>query len=243
MSVASGTTETLASMAAAEPASAVRSGELSARGLYRLGGISFVVSGILFLLKYVLETVVGPPPGGPEILAWRASGELPIALTNEVLFFAAMFQVPAVFALYHSLASSDRTKAAVGCGIIAVVVPILGLLDIVHGRLVYPIYGMRADTAAVAAFVVAVYFGGLHFVGLLLSVATVVLAVAMRHGVLGRTVLYLGIATALFDFLGAYPEAIGPLLMLVSQVLFAVWFVAVGVKLFRMPTLVARPIV
>ena len=45
--------------------------------------------------------------------------------------------VPAVIALYHSLASVDKVKAATGCGMFAVVIPVIAVLLIVHGRLVY----------------------------------------------------------------------------------------------------------
>jgi hypothetical protein len=204
-------------------------------GLYKIGGISFIISGILFFLAYLLGLMAGPPPsGGVEILAWRASGKLPLALTSEILFFAAVFMVPAVFALYHSLASIDRTKAAVGCGIIAVVIPVIFVLLIFHGRLVYPVYDMRVSTPAIAEFVVTVYYGGLHAIGLLLGGATIVVSLAMRRGVYGRNIAYLGIATGVFEIIDAYPWIIGPILELVSQILFVAWFLLVGWKLYRM---------
>jgi hypothetical protein len=160
-----------------------------------------------------------------------ASEELPLAISNEILFFAAMFLVPAVIALYYSLASTDRTKAVIGCGIIAVVIPILGVLDIVHGRLIYPVYGIHVNTPAVAELIVVVFYGGLHAIAILLGIATIVLSLAMKRGVYGRNIAYLGIATGVFDIIGAYPEMIGPILVLVSQILFAAWFLAVGSKL------------
>ena len=205
------------------------------KGPYKLGGAAFIVSGILFLLRYALDLMAGPPPSsGVEILAWVASGKLVLALVPEVLFFAGIALVPAVFALYHSLASIDRAKAATGCGIIAVAVPVTIVLDIVHGRLVYPVYGIRIDTPAVAELAVAVFYSGLHAIGLLLGIATLVLSLAMKRGVYGKRVAYLGIATGVFDIIGAYPYAIGPMLTLVCQVFFTAWFVAVGSKLYRM---------
>jgi len=55
----------------------------------------------------------------------------------------------------------------------------------------------------------------------------------MKRGVYGRNIAYLGFATGVFDIIGAYPDIIGPILVLVSQVLFAAWFMAVGSKLYR----------
>ena len=65
----------------------------------RLGGISFILSGTLYLSKSILDLVVGDPPStGPEILEWRSSHELALAWTSEVLFAAAVLLVPAVIA-------------------------------------------------------------------------------------------------------------------------------------------------
>jgi len=210
------------------------------KGLYRFGGAALMVSGLLFLLRDLLDRVAGPPPSsGVAILAWIASGQLVLALANEVLFFAAMALVPAVIALYRSLVDSDRVAATTGCGIIAAVVPILAVLDIVHGRLVYPVYGIRVSTPAVAELVVAIFYGGLHAVGILMGVATFVLSLAMRRGAYGRSIAWLGFATAVCDIIGAYPYAIGPLLTLVCQLFFAAWFVAVGAKLYAMRSPIA----
>ena len=204
------------------------------QGLNKLGGISFVISGILFLLKYGLDLVTGPPPAnGAEILAWVASGKLPLSLVSEVLFFAAVFLIPAVFALYQSLASIDRAKAVIGCGIIAAVIPIIFVLLIVQGRLVYPVYHLQNRSPAVAELIVSVFYGGLHAIGILLGVATIALSLAMKTSVYGRRLMYLGISTGVFDVIGAYPDRIGPVLIFVSQLSFAAWFLAVGSKLYR----------
>ena len=204
-------------------------------GLYKLGGAAFILSGILFLSRAVLELMAGPPPSsGVEILAWVESGKLVLSLVNEVLFFAAMALIPAIIALYHSLASTDRIKAATGCGIIAAAILVIVMSLIAHGRLVYPVYDIRVRSPAVAEYVVAVFYGGLHAVGLMLGIATLVLSLAMLRGVYGKRIAYLGFATAVLDIIGAYPDAIGPTLTLVCQVFFAAWFVAVGSKLYRL---------
>lgn len=211
------------------------------KGIYKLGGISFIVSGILFFLVYLLSLMAGPPPStGVEILAWRVLGELPLAFTNETLFFAAVFLVPAVIALYYSLASIDRTKATVGCGIIASVIPIIFILVIFHGRLIYPVYNIVVNTPAFAELVIAIYYGGLHATSLLLGGATIVVSLAMKRGVYGRNIAYLGIATGAFDIIGSYPYVIGPILIMVSQILFTAWFLAVGWKLYRSSEIYCR---
>jgi hypothetical protein len=202
---------------------------------YKLGGVAFIVSGVLFFVRDLLDVAAGPPPAkGAEILAWVEASKIALSFNNEVLFFAAIALVPAVLALYQSLADVDRPLAATGCGIIAVAIPVLAMMLIVHGRLVYPVYGIHVDTPAVAEFVVALFFGGLHAVRLLLSFATIVLSLAMRRSAYGKTVVALGLTTGVLDVASSYPYAIGVALTLVCQVFFAAWFVAVGVKLYGM---------
>ncbi len=205
------------------------------KGLYKIGGGAFIASGVLFLSRHLLELAAGAPPSsGADILAWVASHKIVLSFVNEILFFATVLLVPAVVALYHSLVNIDRTKTVIGCGIIAAVIPVLAILLVVHGRLVYPIYGIVVDTPAVAAFAVAVFYGGLHAAGLMFAIATFVLSLAMRRAVYGKGIAYLGFVTTMFDIMGSYPDAIGPILALVCQVFFTAWFVAVGSTLYRM---------
>lgn len=204
-------------------------------GLFRFGGVAFILSGALFVTQYVLDVMTGPPPStGAQIIAWVGAHRIALSFVNEVLFFASMSLVPGVIALYQALATGGKTLAATGCGIMAVVVPILCVLLIVHGRLVYPVYGLHISDPPVAELVVAIFYGGLHAVGLLMAVATVLLSVAMTRGDFGAPVAMLGFATAVGDVVGAYPYLISPVVLFGCQFLFAAWFVAVGWTLFHM---------
>jgi hypothetical protein len=200
--------------------------------LYRWGGLSLIGSGFLMLASHLLELGAGSRPSrGAEILAWVEAGRFPLMLANETLFFSAMLLIPGAIALHASLVRVDRTGAAIGCGILAAAIPVLLALDILHGRLVYEVYGLRIDTPAIAELAVALFHGGLHATSIMLGVGTVVLALAMRRGPFSRGHVALGLVTGVFDLVGAYPWAIGPELLLACQVLYAAWFTAVGWRL------------
>jgi hypothetical protein len=202
---------------------------------YKFGGGALAASGILFVVLAFLDFQAGPPPSnGAEILLWRDSQALVLDFVSEFLFFATVLLVPGTVAVYQSLVDVDRTKAATGCGIIAATIPVMAVMLIVHGRLVYPIYGMRIDTPEAAALVVMVFYGGLHAIYLLLAVATIVLSLAMTRAAYAKWIAYFGVATAALDIIGSYPWAIGPVLTLACELSFAGWFVAVGLQLFRM---------
>ena len=117
------------------------------RRLYKFGGGALAASGVLFVVLAFLNYRTGPPPSnGAEILLWRDSQALVLDFVSEVFFFATVLLVPGTIALYQDLVDVDKTKAAAGCGIIAATIPVMAVILIVHGRLVYPIYGMRIDT-------------------------------------------------------------------------------------------------
>jgi hypothetical protein len=202
---------------------------------YKFGGGALVASGILFVVVALLDFRAGPPPSnGAEILLWRDSQARVLDFVSESLFFATVLLVPGTVALYQSLVDVDKTKAATGCGIVAATIPVMAVMLVVHGRLVYPIYGMRVDTPDAAALVVMVFYGGFHAVYLLLAVATIVLSLAMKRGAYTEWIAYFGFATAALDIIGSYPWAIGPVLTLFCELSFAGWFLAVGSQLFRM---------
>ena len=202
---------------------------------YKVGGGALVASGILFVVLAFLDFRAGPPPSnGAEILLWRDSQVLVLDFVSEFLFLATVLLVPGTVAVYQSLVDVDRTKAAAGCGIIAATIPVMAVMLIIHGRLVYLIYGMRVDTPEAAALVVMVFYGGVHAIYLLLAFATIVLSLAMKRGAYAEWIAYFGFATAALDIIGSYPWAIGPVLTLVCELSFAGWFVAVGSQLFRM---------
>jgi len=200
---------------------------------FKFGGIAFIVGGALFLTHDLLELTAGsPPPTGTEILLWVTTNRLTLSVINEVLFFACIALVPAVAALYRSLADSPaKALVATGCGILAVVVPIIGVLLIIHGRLVYPVFGLRIRDPAVAEFAVAVFFGGIHAVDLLLAGATLVLSLAMRRSAFGTRTVALGFATTAGNIVASYPYLIGPIVLVACRLLFVAWLVVIGVKL------------
>ena len=203
-------------------------------GLFKLGGGAFIISGVLFFIGYGLDVMAGPPPStGVEILAWVEANRFLLSLVSEVLFFASTPLAPALIALYLSLARDSQTLAAIGCGLLAIVIPVLSILIIVQGRLVYPVYGLHISDPAVAEFVVAIFYGGLHLVGLLMAIATFILSLAMRCRAFGTPIAVLGFATAVGDVVWSYSYLISPVVQFGCQLLFAAWFAAVGWKLFR----------
>jgi hypothetical protein len=198
-----------------------------------LGGGAFILAGILFGARSLLEYSAGPPPAnGVEILAWASVYRVSLALANEALFFATISLVPAVAGLYRSTASACRAWMTIGCGIVAVAVPVLAVLLIVQGRLIYPIYGIHAS-ATTAEFIIAIYYGGLHAVSLMLAAAALALSLAFRRTAFGSQIVSFGFVTSVACVVGAYQDALSPIAALICQAFLAAWFIAVGASLYQ----------
>ena len=110
----------------------------------------------------------------------------------------------------------------------------MAFVAIVHGRLVYPVYGIRVLAPDIVAFAVALYYGGLHAISLLLGLAIVLLGLAMTRGIYGKRIAYFGFVTGACAVVGAYPYAIGPVMTLVCEAVVAVWFGVAGATLYRL---------
>jgi len=202
---------------------------------YRVEGFALAASGVLFLAKAFFDLRVGEPPsGGREILAWMSAEKFSISMTNEILIVASVLLVPGVIGLYTSLVRFDRRKTAIGCGIVAVLIPVIVAIGIVHGRFVYPVYDIDIKDPSVVQVVASIYYGGEHAVLLLFGVATIVLSLAMRNTPYGTKIVALGVATGVADLIGSYPWLIGSALTFVSELLFALWLIAVGATLVRL---------
>lgn len=178
---------------------------------------------------------MGPPPSSPtDILAWVDLHQRLVGFPSEILFFEAAFLVPGTAALYESLAGTGKATTVAGCGMLAMAISVMALTAVVHGRLAYPVYGIRVRTADGAAFVVALYYGGLHAISLLLGLAVVLLSLAMKHAGHGKSLANFGFVTGPVAIVGGYPYAIGPIGTLLSQAVVAAWFAAAGTALYRL---------
>ena len=207
---------------------------LPLHGLSRVGGGGLVGFATLYLGRECLDFALGPPPRAEaDLLTWMEAHRLLLASQSEVLFFALMCLIPTVPALYERLKRASPASAALGCGTLAAAIPVLALLDIVHGRFAFPVYGIRLDTPTVVQFALAVYYGGLHAVQLMLGFAIVMLTLAMPRSGFGSPIRWGGLVAAAAAILNGYPWVLGSAASLTLQAVASTWWAAVGWTLYR----------
>jgi hypothetical protein len=151
-----------------------------------------------------------------------------LAWIDEVLFAATVLLIPGVIALYRALDGSNRAWVGFGCGTLAATIPTLFAVLIVHGRLAFPVYGMRVDDPTTITLLVSLYYGGLNPVNLLFAGACIVLGLSMRRGVFGSVAGMVGVAAGATQLVVAYPWLVDPGIILVFQAILAAWLLLSG---------------
>ena len=199
--------------------------------LLKFGGITLIGSGLLFLAQYLfLRPVPAPPLEDAALLSWLSEWRFQLSMADEVLFFAAVLLIPSIVALYRLLVQVHPVLTVFGCGLLAVSIPVYIVLVIILGRLVYPVYGIKLSPESYK-LVISLYYGGVHCAALVMGIATILLSLVIRMGGLGRITASFGLLAGIFDLIGSYPWLLGDVMILISQVLFAGWFIILGVNL------------
>jgi hypothetical protein len=202
------------------------------RARFRVEGFALAASGVLFFAKALVDLQIGEPPAdGTDLVAWVTTHRVPLVVVNEVSFIAAVLLVVGAVGLFASLDRPDHHLARWGCSLLAVSIPVMMVLIVIHGRLVYPVYSIDVLEPGTVKLLVSLYYGGQHAVGLLLGLATILIALAMRATVYGNALVWAGVLTGIVDVVGSYPWLVGMPTTVVCEIVFGAWFIAAGFKL------------
>ncbi|WNS41475.1 hypothetical protein [Paenibacillus sp. MMS20-IR301] len=203
----------------------------SKASVIKFGGISLILAGILFFVQYLfMLPLPSPPLTDTGLMFWLQEWRFNISMADEVLIFAALLLIPSAVALYRVLVKVSPIQTMLGCGLLAVNIPVYLFLVIILGRWVYPVYEIELSPD-LYRLVISLYYGGMHCTALILGAATILLSLVTRKSGLGRFTAYLGLTAGIFDFIGSFPWLIGTAVMFTSQLLSAAWFVLLGVQL------------
>jgi hypothetical protein len=109
--------------------------------IYKFGALTFIFAGVLFFVANLLTTTLpNPPASETEFMKWLSENRIYLATQNEILFFATICLIPSSIVLYKLLKNQTTISSLLGLGLMVMVIPVLAMLIIVEGRLVYPVY-------------------------------------------------------------------------------------------------------
>ncbi len=202
--------------------------------MLRLSGSTLLLAGLLTGVAAALQATAWPPSTSEALPRWVESHYLTLALIDECLGIGAALLAVGVVGLWQALHAGRRPAIATGVALIALSTPVSLFLVVIHGRLIYPAYGIDvAGDPQNLALVVTVWAGGAHMVNLALLVAGLTIGVAMLRDRGKQTALgALGVAAGGTQLLVAYPWLFPVAVVTSCQITLAVWFAALGLSLF-----------
>jgi len=225
--------------------------DTSWKGLYRWGGVSAMLDGVIVFVALASVLALGSPPSptGEGYLNWF-SGQATLGYTFGGLSIVAdILLVPAVLALYFALRRVNKNAMLTAAGFFGLALALdLGVTLITWIGLVTLSQNYAAATSAVqrAAFVAtADYAVGITSVSatvygsIIYSIGPLIMSLVMLKGVFSRATAYVGIAGSIaglaygFTVLVPYSSSL-EILLAVAFVLFGVWGLLAGSRLYRL---------
>ena len=193
-------------------------------------GLMIILNSLLILSRNTLLFMIGHPPlVGSEYQTWITSNQVFIELIDEFDFFIAVFLIPISILIYNLYYKENRVKCTLISGMLMIITSLLVILSIILARLVYPVFGIIIINDTISEFILAIYFGGLHAISLLLGTALILLCSILKNHNYNKFFSYLGLITGtLLIVIEGYPWIFGSLIVFLTQILFTVWFVTYG---------------
>lgn len=169
------------------------------------GGWALIVGGVLLFGAQVVIALLPTPPVAPSGSArWVNEYASRLSMSDELLFFAVVCLTPGVVALFRTTRFRRPVSSLLGCCSLLLAMTLLGVLVVVGGRMVYPVFGISLSNDGIA-LVVSLFFGGLHSVLLFIGVGLVAAGFALRQPNGWRWLPLASFSAGALQFLAAYP--------------------------------------
>jgi hypothetical protein len=214
--------------------------DLSWKSLYRAGGISAVLIGVLYIVATILVFVIPFPPtsGGAATLQYIASNRSAY-IVQQVLYNApGILAILSFLALYVALKHLDKSYAAIGAAVsIASQLSFLAF-NVIFG-LVYlsDEYAAATTDAQRAIFATAaealVAQNNIVFAnGVVAAVGILIVSLVMLKGLFRKSIAYLGIVTGVLGIVSEGARTIVGAGYLFYGILLMIWFIVIGWQLY-----------
>jgi len=213
--------------------------------LYRLAGLSALLTGILYLAATLLlfVTPFQPTSGGTATLEYIASYRSAYIIEQLLYNAPGVLGMVVFLGLYIALRQLNKSYAAIGTLLgIASMVESLAIFDKVAG-LVSLSDGYAAATTdaqrlafSTAAEALVVQTNIAFAAGVVTAIGILILSLVMLKGVFRKGVAYLGVVTGALGIISeGLRTVIGPV-YIVYGILLIVWFIVIGRGLYRLRT-------
>jgi len=211
------------------------------RWLYKAGGIAALALGVTFIVTILLYVYVGKLPSGGEAWLKYVAGKktawsviLGLSVLTDLLF------VPAAFALFAALRAVHRGVMLMATSLIGLFLVLdlavnwtnyMSLISLSGSYSAAKSEAQRTAYAAAANYASAILQSRLesvYSIGIL-SLATLLISIAMLNGAFGKSTAYVGIAAGILGLIsiGGWAATV-----LLNTVLAAIWLLLIARDLY-----------
>jgi hypothetical protein len=211
--------------------------------LYRVAGISALVTAVLILLQMIVFIIWPPPSTAIDYFNLFQDNALLGLLALDLLYVIDnVLLIPILLAFYVAIRRANESFMMVATAIGTVgIVALLASNPAVNMQFLSRQYTAAATDAQRSLFLaageamLAVYSGTAYHVSLILgSVALVIISIVMLQSKLfSKATVYMGILANLLA-LGLYVPKIGIYILLFSVVFLLVWYILITQRLFQL---------
>ncbi len=210
------------------------------KGLYKVGGASLILDGVLLLVTFGTFFAGPQAPTDPaQYLKTFASSSLNLLTTSLFTAIAILF-VPGILGLYGGLKQANTTWMLVATGFVFLGI---GAFFVETSATVASVFLSQSYSSASNAALQASYVAGAAatialgnsagFIGgFIVSLGVLLIGMTMLKSVFGKPLAYLSIVAGLAGLVGSATNYFA--LFIAFFLLFTVWFLWTGFKLWKM---------
>jgi len=215
------------------------------KGLYRIGGISMITAGPVFIILAAFAIALAPSLASTDAalknLASQATllqGDIGFAILSDLLV------IPAALALYFALKGLNKNAMTVAAGLLGLFVILdlgLSLPNFLQLTTISQNYLAATSDAQRSTYVASMnnLFSLLSLVSpicafMVPSIGSLIASLVMHRGIFTRHVAYVGVFASAAGILVGLSILLPPLanLDLIYLPLFGIWFMLVGFRLY-----------
>jgi len=235
----------MTSMAQQSGEKAVAGPDPSWRGLYRAGGVSAILYVLLSLTVpgvQVLTMQYDFKMDGPTLLQFIAANRLWWITLQTLVLGTSILAIVSFVALFVALKHLNKSYAAIGAVIaitchllfLAYYPVLLGLVYLSDQYVAAATGAQRVVFATAAESLIAQNNAFNPLYESLFGISILILSLVMLKGLFHKSVAYLGIVTCVAAFIGLALWPVVGVAYFWWWLLFMIWFIAAGWKLYRL---------
>jgi hypothetical protein len=218
--------------------------------VYKVGGASLFISGIIFLLVAIFSMVLGPAPSSGEEYLSNLATHVQVAWLNFGLYaISDILFIPVALALYLSLKQENKNAMLIAAGLMVMYsifdlaiteLNSLAAVSLTQQYTAAATATQRAAYIAAADFALATIPIATFFTYLISSVGLVIASLVMFKGVYSKFTGLLGLTAGIEGTIGAFyvfqPSLAG--LLIPALLAYGLWGLFAGTRLFKIGRLV-----